>query len=160
MPGAPEPVTLAPQPREALVARITNYEEAMAEVIQNLKGVPEAEASVTLLQTLMDASGQEHLDAIRGFELQVSAVLAFKNHVLSTLSSPVCRVCGAEGGAHSPACLVGSALGAQPTHLPSPPPTAANFVGLHTRLQGLLQTGAPISPEDLRQALQQFPAEP
>ena len=108
-----------------LIARITNYEEGMADVLKLLatNTSPEAIEACQMLQALMQASGNDHLQALRGFEESTAAIIAFKNRVLESMCSDGCSLCGGTT-THAPDCLVATALRVHPHTLPQVEPPA------------------------------------
>ena len=102
-----------------LLARITNYEEGMHEVVVSLGAdeAPEAKEAVQILSALMCSTGEAHLRALTQFEESTSAIIAFKDRVLESLCKEGCPACGGIG-AHTPDCLVGAALRVHPHALP------------------------------------------
>lgn len=122
---------LTPAEREA---RLTNYEEAIAEAVRLINsGDPQAASE--MLQAILGADGAIHLKTIREFEQLIAAVLAFKDRVIVNLTQEGCVICGGALGTHGENCLAAVAVSLQPEQLPSVEATAyETLVTLHAHL--------------------------
>jgi hypothetical protein len=114
-----------------LIARTTNYEEGMADALKLLENntAPEVIEACQMLQAIMQASGNDHLAALRGFEESTAAIIAFKNRVLESLCSEGCPLCGGTT-THAPDCLVATALRVHPHTLPQVEPPAIHALSV------------------------------
>lgn len=114
-----------------LIARITNYEEGMADAIKLLAPNPSPEVveATQMLQATLQATGNDHLQALRGFEESTAAIIAFKNRVLESLCSEGCPLCGGTTS-HAPDCLVATALRVHPHTLPQVEPPAIHTLSV------------------------------
>ena len=114
-----------------LISRITNYEEGMADAIKLLANntSPEVVEATQILGAILQATGNDHLAALRGFEESTAAIIAFKNRVLESLCSEGCPLCGGMT-THAPDCLVATALRVHPHTLPQVEPPAIHALSV------------------------------
>lgn len=119
---------------DELLARFTNYEEAIAEAVTLIKaGDPQAAGE--MLQAILGADGAAHLKTIRDFEQLIAAVLSFKDRVIANLTKEGCVICGGALGTHGENCLVAVAISLQPDMLPQVETSAyETLVTLHAHL--------------------------
>lgn len=144
-----------------LLARITNYEEGMADALKLLSTVDVHEVAQAreMLASLLQATGLEHLQALRQFEDSTAAVIAFKDRCLKTLIQDGCP-CGTPDGAHTGDCAIGVALRLHPHMLPRVEETAAT--SLATLRLAVARIASELPPgsdeaQDLRTALVSAP---
>lgn len=140
---------------ELLRARITNYEEAMADALKTMQGNPDV---ANMFQAILAAGGEEHLRALRQFEEIMAAVIAFKDRVLTEAAKDQCPTCGGMG-THSPDCLLAAALRIQPHMLEkAETPALAQLMLLRQRIAALaLEADTAERSEELQGLLRDFP---
>ena len=126
-----------------LQARLTSYELGMQEIADALvAGTMDAASAHFNLTALLEATGAEHVRALRHLDELNAAVVAFKTMVLQQTIDGLtfCPLCGSDLPDHHVNCLVVAALGLQTSDVREEKSTRAALQTLQLHISELLKS--------------------